>query len=196
MRCGNCALVFVPREFHLAPEEEKKRYDLHQNDPGDEGYRAFLTRLLGPLSRVLSPGARGLDYGCGPGPAVSVMLGELGFEVTNYDPFYADDKTALETTYDFVTCTETVEHFGNPGPEWDRLAGLVGEGGLLGVMTSLRAEGTEFSSWRYKDDPTHVCFYSAETLRWIACRYGLVVGFYGDSAAIFRKREGSRVRAG
>ena len=67
-RCPVCALVFVPALFHLTPREERSRYDLHENDSQDKAYRAFLMKLGGPLMERLEPGARGLDYGSGPGP--------------------------------------------------------------------------------------------------------------------------------
>jgi hypothetical protein len=34
-------------------------------------------------------------------------------------------------------------------------------------MTELYNEGIDFASWYYKNDPTHVFFYSQETFEWI-----------------------------
>ncbi|MFQ5465017.1 MAG: class I SAM-dependent methyltransferase [Thermodesulfobacteriota bacterium] len=192
MRCPVCSLVYVPPVHHPGAVEEKRRYDLHRNDPGDPGYRAFLGLLIDVVVPLLPEGAVGIDYGSGPGPTVSVMLGERGFDVVDYDPFYAPDAGALERGYDFLISTETVEHFHNPGAEWGRMISLVNGGGLAGVMTGLIKDDQDFSSWRYKDDPTHVCFYSVDTMRWIAGRYGLRVSFHGERAAVFRKgREAS-----
>ena len=68
--------MFVPRSYHLSAADEKAQYDLHENDPNDPGYRAFLDRLAGPLDKRLAPHSHGLDFGCGPGPTLSVMLEE------------------------------------------------------------------------------------------------------------------------
>ena len=44
LRCGTCALTFVPPSQHAAPADERARYETHRNGPGDAGYRAFLDK--------------------------------------------------------------------------------------------------------------------------------------------------------
>ena len=100
LRCAECALVFVPPAYLLTRDEEKAEYDLHRNDPDDAGYRRFLSRLAEPLLQRLAPGSSGLDFGCGPGPALAAMLREAGHEVVLYDSFYAADAAVLERRYE------------------------------------------------------------------------------------------------
>jgi hypothetical protein len=171
-RCGACRLVFLAPEQRPTAQAERAHYGTHENDPDDPGYRAFLARVADPLAARLAPGAEGLDYGSGPGPALSRMMEERGFRVRIYDPFFAPDGDALGRTYDFVTCTETAEHFHRPAEELARLDGLLRPGGWLGVMTELLEDGRDFGTWRYARDPTHVCFYHADTMRWIAGAHG------------------------
>ena len=121
LRCRCCRLVFVPQEFHLSPGDEKAEYDLHENSPLDEGYRQFLSRLFKPLTDKLKQGSTGLDFGCGPGPTLSVMFEEAGHRVAIYDPFYQPDRAPLEQTYDFVSASEVVEHFRNPRVDLNRM---------------------------------------------------------------------------
>lgn len=187
LRCKNCNLIFVSHNQHISKEEEKKRYDQHNNDPADPEYRMFLNQLIEPFISKLSPGATGLDFGSGPGPTVSVMLEEKGFPTKNYDPFYADDQNLLKQTYDFVTCTETVEHFRNSPKNWAQLVGLVKKNGWLGVMTEFTDEVEEFSKWHYRWDPTHICFYSKQTFQWIAEHFNLEAKFPCRRVVIFRK---------
>ena len=168
LHCSHCDLVFVPPQWHLNPAAEKAQYDLHQNDVGDLRYRAFLLRLMRPLVHRLPPGAQGLDFGCGPGPALAQMLRESGFEVALYDPFFAPEEGKLEVNYDFICATEVVEHLHQPGRELDRLWSLLRPGGWLGIMTKLAHDHDAFGRWHYKNDPTHVCFYSAATWHWWA----------------------------
>ena len=78
LECPDCGLVSADPASHLSPEDERAIYDLHQNDPADARYRAFLARLADPLRAKLAPGMRGLDFGCGPGPVLSIMLREAG----------------------------------------------------------------------------------------------------------------------
>lgn len=186
-RCPSCALVFVPALFHLTAREEKKRYELHQNDPEDEAYRSFLMKLVAPLIERLKPGSRGLDYGSGPGPTLSAILEERGFPTAIYDPFFADNPGVLNETYDFLTCTETVEHFRNPARHLQIMFDLVKSGGWIGLMTSLITDGTDFNIWHYARDDTHIAFYSSETIAWISERYKLDHEIIGDSVILMQK---------
>lgn len=186
-RCRACQLTFVPRPQHLAAAEAAARYRQHRNDPGDAGYRAFLDRLARCLTPRLAAGADGLDYGSGPGPTLSVMLEEQGFRMRLYDPWFAPDDAALRATYDFITCTETVEHFADPSAEFRRFDALLQPGGWLGVMTQMQEDDAAFPTWWYLKDPTHVCFYRADTMRAIARRFGWQVEFPAPSITLFHK---------
>ncbi len=186
-RCDRCALVFLDPAAHLDAARERARYETHENDAADPGYRAFLDRLAVPLAARLDLGARGLDYGSGPGPTLSVMLGERGFPTAVYDPFFAPDEEVLRATYDFVTCTETAEHFFEPAVEFERFDALLRPGGWLGLMTGLFTEDIDFETWWYVRDPTHVAFYAPETLRWIAGRFAWDLETPADNVALFRK---------
>ena len=186
-RCERCRLVFVPARFHLDRGAERAEYDLHQNEPGDPGYRAFLSRLLRPLTRRLEPGARGLDFGCGPGPALAEMLREGGFDMSLYDSFYLPDKRPLQDQYDFICATEVVEHLHQPGAELARLWALLRPGGWLGIMTKLVRNRAAFANWHYKNDPTHVCFFSGDTWRWWAGQQGAQLSLIGADVILLAK---------
>src|SRR5690606_29278515 len=113
--------------------------------------------------------------------------GEAGRPTSNYDPFFAPDDALLARTWDFVTCTETTEHFFEPAREFERLDALVRPGGWLGVMTTVRDNAHDFAQWWYVRDPTHVCFYSARTFEWIAGRFGWTLERPHPNVALFRK---------
>lgn len=187
-QCPECLLIFADPASHLDAAAEKAVYDLHRNDPADAGYRRFLEHLATPLLARLHPGMRGLDYGCGPGPALSAILCQAGMHMTDYDPCYAPDPAALEREYDFVTCTEVVEHFKRPAQDWERLVGLVRPGGWLGVMTQLVISPERFRRWQYRNDPTHVAFHSAETFAWIGTRFGFDVERVDTAVMLLCKR--------
>ena len=84
-RCDVCHLTFLSSESYLSPEDELARYLLHENSPEDCRYREFLSRLTDHLIPKLLPGGKGLDFGSGPGPTLSVMLEEAGFPMDIYD---------------------------------------------------------------------------------------------------------------
>lgn len=187
LRCAGCLLTFVPASQHADPARERARYAEHRNGPEDRGYREFLSRLLIPLALRLPPGAEGLDYGCGPGPAASAILRERGFAVRDYDPFFFPDSGALDRTYGFVVCTEVLEHLRRPAADLERLDGLLRPGGWLGVMTGVLADDAAFAGWWYRRDFTHVAFYRPETLEWIARRFGWALERPSNDVALFRK---------
>jgi SAM-dependent methyltransferase len=166
-QCRNCYLVFVPKSLHLESDEEKLVYDKHQNDPNDHRYRDFLAKVSVPLSQILPKNSKGLDFGSGPGPTLNVMMEELGFEMEIYDKFYQIDGLVLSKTYDFITCTEVVEHFDHPLVEIQKLHNILKPSGVLAIMTGIYDE-KDFSSWRYKNDPTHISLFSAKTFQFIS----------------------------
>ncbi len=186
-RCPNCALRFLDPALWPERQAEHAHYRLHDNNPDDPRYRAFLSRLADPFLEVLPPGLSGLDYGCGPGPALAMMLREAGHEVALYDPLFEPDTQVLETTYDFVTCSETAEHFHDPPREFARLDALLRPGGWLGLMTMFQNDDVGFATWHYRRDPTHVVFYREETMHWIAARYGWECTIPRPNVALMRK---------
>ncbi|MBW6507565.1 MAG: class I SAM-dependent methyltransferase [Rhodobacteraceae bacterium] len=171
-RCASCEARFLAPAQRPSRDEEYAHYLHHENDPGDPRYRRFLSKLAEPLLARLAPRSRGLDYGCGPGPALAAMLREAGHEVALYDPFFAPDPSPLAETYDFVTCTEVAEHFHHPSAEFARLCALVRPGGWLAVMTCFQTDDARFADWHYRKDPTHVVFYREQTFRHLARSWG------------------------
>lgn len=167
-QCQQCDLVAVPADEHLSAEAEKAEYDKHQNDPSDSGYRCFLSRTFEPLVGLLGDGAEGLDFGCGPGPAISEMAKAMGFQVDNYDLYYFNRPELLKRQYDFITMTEVIEHIAAPRQLLDLLDGLLRSQGILAIMTKRVISRQAFAQWHYKNDPTHISFYSNQTFEWIA----------------------------
>ena len=187
LRCLTCFLVFVPPGHFLSAESEKERYDQHQNSPDDSRYRQFLNRIFLPMQGRLKPASFGLDFGSGPGPTLSVMFQEEGHSMAIYDLFYADNPAVFEWEYDFITTTETVEHLRNPQEDLDRLWGCLKPGGVLGVMTSFIEENNTFADWYYKNDLTHICFYTKSTFSWLATRWQTTADFVDDNVVLFPK---------
>lgn len=172
LRCRRCELVFVPPAFHLSAESEKAVYDQHCNHPDDPAYRQFLSRLFLPMLEKLPAAASGLDFGCGPGPALSLMFRQAGFDCVDYDIFYQRDDRLLQQSYDFISCSEVAEHLSRPGQVLSQLVQLLKPGGWLGIM-SKRVDGNpeHFARWHYIHDPTHISFFSENSFRWLARHY-------------------------
>lgn len=186
-RCDRCLATFLDSTQLPAPELEVAQYRLHENDPDDPGYRGFLDRLARPLLDRLPPGREGLDYGCGPGPALAAMLAEAGHSVSLYDPFFQADPSVLQRHYDFITCTEAVEHFHHPAREFQKLNTLLKPGAWLGIMTNFQTDDGAFANWHYRRDPTHVVFYREATFRQLARDFGWDCEIPCANVALLRK---------
>lgn len=186
-QCDCCLLVFVPPDYHLDAAREKAEYDLHQNNVDDPGYRRFLSRLVWPVQAKIPPPAQGLDFGCGPGPALAQMFQKAGYVMKMFDKFYARDFSVLAGPYDFITCTEVVEHLAEPGKTLDQLFSIIVPGGWLGIMTKLVIDSAAFARWHYKNDLTHICFFSRYTFQWLANHWACPVEFVGNDVILLKK---------
>lgn len=186
--CGVCGLVHVPGEWHLDAQAERAIYDLHENDTHDPGYRRFLSRLAEPLLARLSPGSEGLDFGCGPAPALAAMLEQQGHRVALHDIYYHPAPEHLERQWDFITATEVVEHLAQPAGELDQLWRCLKPGGWLGIMTKRVRDQQAFQTWHYKNDLTHISFFSDQTFEWLAERWRAELEIVGADVVLLRKR--------
>ena len=171
-RCRACAATFLDTAQLPGDHDERERYEQHRNDSTDPAYREYLDRLAVPLLERLPPNQSGLDYGCGPAPALALILTEAGHTMRLYDPLFLPDASALERTYDFITCSEVVEHFHHPADEFARLDRLLRPGGWLAVMTRFLKDDALFARWHYRRDSTHVVFYNETTFGRISARFG------------------------
>ena len=194
-RCSKCCLIQVATDHFLPHQAEKAEYDLHQNNPNDARYRKFLSRLFDPLHQRLGGRGRGLDFGSGPGPTLPLMFAEAGYEMAIYDVFYCDDPSCFSSRYDFITATEVVEHLHQPGETLGKLWNCLRPGGILGIMTKMALDREAFSRWHYKNDPTHVCFFSRKTFEWLADFLGAECEFVGDDVVMLGKCRRRKARA-
>ena len=167
-KCFICFAKFLDKSHYLDSNSEKNRYLEHNNNIDDPSYRKFLSKLSIPLEKKLSANDHGLEFGCGHGPALADMLKGNGYQINLYDPFFFPDKSVLEKKYNFITCTETAEHFFNPYQEFNLLDNLLLDNAWLGIMTCFLTKESQFENWYYRKDPTHVVFYAEETFKIIA----------------------------
>ena len=187
LKCSNCDFVFVSKIYHLSEKDERARYDSHNNDPSDDRYRNFLSQLLNPLQERIPMNASGLDFGSGPGPTISLMLKECGYSVDLYDKFYANNDVVFEKQYDFITASEVVEHLRQPMAELNRLMGLLKSNGILAIMTQILTPQVDFSQWYYKNDPSHIGFFSEKALNCLAKKWQAELYVISERVVIFKK---------
>ncbi|ELM3719024.1 class I SAM-dependent methyltransferase [Aeromonas hydrophila] len=186
-RCRACELVWLDAAEHLDPACEKAVYDGHDNQVNDPRYRQFLQRAFGEVLRRLPPPASGLDFGCGPGPALIAMGREAGYQMAGYDKFYADEPELLAQQYDFITSTEVIEHIATPRAVLEGLWSCLKPGGML-VLQTQRVLGDErFKNWRYRHDPTHIVFFAEASFCALAASWQAQVEFPHADVAVITK---------
>lgn len=168
--CNNCCGISRKSSSLPDAEKEKKRYDHHQNSP-DDGYVDFISPLINHIINTISIDKKGLDFGSGPESVISKILSEKHYNISKYDPFYENNLELLKEKYDFIIAIEVVEHFHSPSTEFEKMKNQLKENGELLIMTHLYDESIDFGKWYYKNDFTHVFFYTKECFNWIKTHF-------------------------
>lgn len=194
--CPSCGFFWADPASALRAEEQKNRYDLHQNDRSNQGYGEYISRIIDRTldwaQRDTFPGSRVrriVDWGSGPSGLASQFLRERGLDVVSWDPFFASDHPPEVESFDVALCIEVAEHFSSPVKDFLALAATLKPGGRLMVHTHSAPEREEdFLSWWYIEDRTHVSFYSPGALQILASLGSLVFEALEDQRfAVFRR---------
>ena len=184
LRCA-CALVFVPPVYYLTACGTAE-YDLHQNEVDDQGYAGFLVPPGTPLLERLPPGARGLDFGCGPGPALAQCCGG-GCQMQLYDSFYYPEAVLSWSILILLVPPRWLSICISPACELLQLVAANRCPAVVGIMTKLVLDAQAFAGWHYKNDPTHVCFFSEQTWHWWAQRQDAEAGNIGADVMLLTR---------
>jgi len=176
--CDQCEVIFSEPDEIVAPDEEKQRYEGHDNNHQNEGYvrmfKEFIDEVIEPhinLDEINDV----LEFGCGPGPVLADLLEKRELNVDLYDPYFFPKKVFKDQKYDLITSTEVFEHFSDPVKELKLLTSHLKEGSYLAVMTSFHPGPGDFEDWWYKWDPTHIVFYNQKTFSEIASAFDLEI---------------------
>lgn len=154
--CDHCGLLYtnpMPTEAELGTYYEKYYrfdYQLAASGPKQKHIakrRREATARAGQLDGLLPSGGRTLDFGCGSGEFVALML-EKGFDAHGFEPgeTYATHAIArlgeriwlgrwqdagYGPDFDLVTCFHVLEHLSTPIPALRRMAEWLRPGGRL-----------------------------------------------------------------
>ncbi len=191
-KSGGCGGFFLHSDCFSTTSEQKQRYLLHSNDLGfhgeHNGYRTYLERYVETVlcyerTKKEEKSIYSLfDYGSGPTPALVQLLKEYNckfvfkndVKIKHWDPFFYPDGDFFENGADIVFCLEVIEHFENPLEGFRGLAKSCAQGGLIAIQTQLAPNTFEdFEKWWYKEDSTHVSFYTLNSIEECAKQVGL-----------------------
>jgi SAM-dependent methyltransferase len=156
--------------------EQKKRYDLHQNDSSNKGYRAYFQRFLDFVLPIEPTPRYALDFGCGRSTLVTDMLTQKSIATDYYDPIYHPNKVYKNSSYDLILSIEVFEHLHNPKDIFSTLVKHLNSDGYIAIQTAFRPDTKEeFLEWYYRLDPTHLIFFSPKSLSILASKFGMRV---------------------
>jgi hypothetical protein len=169
--CAECRLVFADGSHRPDAVQEMNRYLQHNNSLDNPDYLNYIESKLGKVIHLADEGSKICDYGSGPANALNHILSSGGYTCHSYDPFFNPNFPVGKV--DFIIAIESAEHFFHVHDEFARMNELIDKNGKIAVFTSLWNEKTDFSSWHYARDITHVSFYHQQTFKWIASAFGL-----------------------
>jgi len=147
--------------------EEMKRYLEHNNDINDIRYQNFVKPFIIAIINDFQKHHKGLDYGAGTGPVITKLLTDCSYNIKAYDPYFYDYPNYLKEKYDYIVCCEVIEHFYSPYYEFEKLKKMLKEKGKIYCKTELLRDNIDFEKWYYKNDLTHVFFYTEKSVHWI-----------------------------
>ena len=173
--CDFCNSILLDKEFLLSKENQVDRYLLHNNTLSDIGYKNYLENFIQKvISATDDKNHTFLDYGSGPNPCLVELIKEKysSFEVIEgWDLFFTKDFIPKQNFYSIITCLEVAEHFENPEESFKHIFSLLKKDGILAVQTQIfypeedfEKTSKKFATWWYKEDTTHVTFYSKKGL--------------------------------
>ncbi len=177
VQCPRCKSVFVHHSDYLHPVQERLRYELHHNTAENPGYCSYLATVADEIDARIPQARRALDYGSGPARVLETILNERGRDACSYDPLYGIGESCLTGAYDVIVICEVIEHVRDIAGMRRQLTGLLHAGSFLFIRTCLLRPEIDFHEWWYKEDPTHINFFTETSLDSLVASIGLSVIF-------------------
>ncbi|MBS3972899.1 MAG: class I SAM-dependent methyltransferase [Erysipelotrichia bacterium] len=186
-RCIECDAYVKNPLSYLTPSQDIERYKLHKNSLDNQSYLDFLTPLANLILKHVPSHSLGLDFGCGPVFALEKCLNHK-VNLQHYDLYFYPHLDAFKHTYDFIECSEVIEHLHHPKKELERLIQCLKHEGLLFIQTHRHDEVDHLESWYYAKDPTHVFLISLKTCEHIAHMFNCEIIEVTPRCVVFQKR--------
>jgi hypothetical protein len=166
--CPHCECISKSTEHFKPIPEQKERYDLHENNPEDEGYQAYFQRFLDFVLPLVGTPQTALDFGCGRSSLLADMLSNEGIQCDYYDPIYHPENLDNSKKYQLIVSTEVFEHLHDTKTVFEMLMGLLDERGYLALQTQFHPNDIDaFKKWYYHLDPTHIVFFTPQTFKFL-----------------------------
>jgi SAM-dependent methyltransferase len=190
--CPACALIFT--DDIPAKSIEVAHYKAQWQQPDPEFWKGQADVLLSVVEKYRRP-EHILDFGSGRGD-LARELERRGLRTTPVEPMvhgHLKDQRYPQP-FDVIFATEVIEHLADVWTELRQLERVLAPGGIIVFSTLLtntfinRPDAAEFfAGWWYKDDPTHLNFFSNRTLGKIAEMGPYDIDILGEKIFVLRK---------
>lgn len=189
-RCQECDYISVDNKFYLDANLEKKHYDNHDNSLESLGYVKMFENLIAEfVTPNKSEIKTALDFGCGEGEVLPILLEKDGISCERYDLFYFPKKVYKDKKYDLICSTEVIEHLRNPLDAFKELLLHLNKDGYLLFMTYFHPSDDEkFLKWFYIKDVTHIGFFSIKTFEYLASGFNLEILKHNSKNTVMFKK--------
>jgi len=190
-KCLKCEYIFLNELFYIDYKAEKKHYDKHHNSFESLGYvkmfEDLIEEFVTPYEKDIDTS---LDFGCGEGEVLAILLQNNKIRCDRYDLFYFPKKTYEGKEYDLIVSTEVLEHLENPLKVLKELLSHVKTDGYLLLMSAFHpADDEKFLKWWYIRDITHIGFFNLKTFEYLAGELSLkILKHNSKNTIIFKKK--------
>lgn len=188
--CSICRYIFLDDKFYIDETQEKKHYDKHHNNFESTGYVKMFDDLIDKfVEPYIDTISSSLDFGCGEGEVLPILLEKRGVRCDRYDLFYFPKEVYKDKKYDLICSTEVFEHLQNPIEMLKKLLLHVEDNGYIILMSAFHPDNDEkFLKWWYIRDITHIGFFNMSTFEYIAKELNLKIVKHNSKNTIMFKR--------
>jgi len=138
----------------------------------------YMNGIANQLSTVLFAGARILDFGSGENYLLTRILRERGYACDAYDPLYEQLELHCDAeAYDCIVLCESIEHIRNLPEDLRLLKKLSNARTVYYIKTQLYDTATDFATWWYAQDCTHINFFNEQAMHSIAQKLQRTVSY-------------------
>lgn len=184
--CDYCKYISLSPDFYLTVEQEKERYLKHNNSFLNSDYVSYIKSIVdNELSIFLASGKNILDFGCGKDPVAAKILTDMRCNVEIYDKIFYPDNSFLSKKYDVIILIEVLEHIAEPMKTLFELSKILKEDGIIFIKTLFHPSDDKlFYNWWYKEDKTHISFFTVETIKIVAEKLNLSLIKHNDKNSV------------
>jgi len=189
-KCSTCSYIALDDKFYIDETVEKKHYDKHHNNLESLGYVKMFEDLVSEFVKPLHVEINSaLDFGCGEGEVLPIVLERNNITCDRYDLFYFPHEIYKDKKYDLICSTEVFEHLQDPLEMLKKLLLHVEDKGYLLLMSAFHPnDDDKFLKWWYIRDITHIGFFNLDTFEYLAKTLNLsIINHNNKNTILFKK---------